>query len=395
MRLKKILVGISLILTVSLATGCVTYDNFVSEFFSEKGAAAETIRIGVLEPLTGNDSKQGDLEVKGIKLANKLYGEALGKKVELVYGDTQSNIYAAETAIQDLISKKPAVVLGSYGEAVTLLAGQYLSKSKMPGITITTTNPLITENNPYMYRIGFVDSSFGRILGQYAIKELKSEKLSIISVADDDLARPIKKAFSYEAKAESGNKEIIGETVEVQLDQADYRKELATIKLSDSKVLFMPINSSAVVDDLLSAADKLNMTDFTILGMSSWLTEDFFKVIAKYPHLNIQIPTDYTEDVSLTKMSDEFLNAYYDEYGKDVPPALETALAFDAYLLAVRTIEKVGSVNEKLVVEALGKTKGFNGASGVISLDRTGNAKKNINIVRMENGKFVSIYVNN
>lgn len=394
MKFKKMLVVISLLLITSLFTGCVTYDNFTSEFFSEKGAAAETIRIGVLEPLTGNDSKKAELEIRGIKLANKLYGEALGKKIELVYGDTQSSVYAAETAIKDLIAKKPAVVLGSYGEAITLIAGKHLNKAKMPGITISTTNPLITENNPYMFRIGFLDSSFGRVLAQYAVKELKSPKLSILSIADDDLSRPIKTAFAYEAKAVSNDKDIIGESVEIQLDQADYTKELAMIKLSDSKVLFMPINSSSVVDDVLASVSKLNMTDFTILGLSTWLDDGFYEVIDKYPNLNIQIPSDYTEDVAFTEISDIFLKAYYDEYGKSEPPAIETALAFDSYLLAIRTIEKVGSVNEKLVLNALAKTQGFNGASGVISFDRTGNAKKSINIGRLINDQFVSVYIN-
>ncbi len=115
-------IALALVLTVgvTLMTGCTTFDNFKEAFFSEKGAAADTVKIGILEPQTGNDSEKGRMEIEGIELAHEIAGEVLGKKVELVYADTQSSIYVAESAVTDLIDKKPVIVLGSYGR-------QYLS----------------------------------------------------------------------------------------------------------------------------------------------------------------------------------------------------------------------------------------------------------------------------
>ena len=44
--------------------------------------ASDVIKIGVFQPLTGANSAGGADELEGIKLANKLYPTALGKKVE-------------------------------------------------------------------------------------------------------------------------------------------------------------------------------------------------------------------------------------------------------------------------------------------------------------------------
>lgn len=115
-KTRNIALMLVLILLIGVMTGCTTFDNFKEAFFSEKGAAADTVKIGILEPQTGNDSDKGEMEIEGIELANGIAGEVLGKKVELVYADTQSSIYVAESAVADLIDKKPAVVLGSYGE---------------------------------------------------------------------------------------------------------------------------------------------------------------------------------------------------------------------------------------------------------------------------------------
>ena len=49
--------------------------------------ADDTIKIGVFEPMTGATAAGGAMEKEGYDLANELYPEVLGKKVELVYGD--------------------------------------------------------------------------------------------------------------------------------------------------------------------------------------------------------------------------------------------------------------------------------------------------------------------
>ena len=54
---KKLGVVICLLLTLSLVTGCTTFNNFKNAFFSDNstdtGAEERTIKIGVYEPLTG------------------------------------------------------------------------------------------------------------------------------------------------------------------------------------------------------------------------------------------------------------------------------------------------------------------------------------------------------
>ena len=154
--LRKVL---CLVLAVSLTaglTGCTTYNNFKNAFFSDGKASSEkTIKIGIYEPMTGQYKEQGKEEVAGIELANKLYPTVLGKKVELVYADNKSNMYDGETAIQELLSGSPSVVLGSYGETLTLVASDYIKATNTPAITISSTNPLITVNNPYYFSAAY------------------------------------------------------------------------------------------------------------------------------------------------------------------------------------------------------------------------------------------------
>jgi len=85
---------------------------------------SNVIKIGVFEPITGANAAGGQLEVEGIKLANKLYPEVLGKKVELVIADNKSDKVEAATAAARLVEKeKVTAIIGSWGSSLSMAAG--------------------------------------------------------------------------------------------------------------------------------------------------------------------------------------------------------------------------------------------------------------------------------
>lgn len=47
------------------------------------------MKIGIFEPMTGATAAGGSMEKEGFDLANELYPDVLGQKIELVYGDNQ------------------------------------------------------------------------------------------------------------------------------------------------------------------------------------------------------------------------------------------------------------------------------------------------------------------
>ena len=72
-------------------------------------AKSDVIKIGVFEPLTGDNAAGGELELRGIKLANKLHPEVLGKKVELVIADNKSDKAEAASVASTCASSSPCL----------------------------------------------------------------------------------------------------------------------------------------------------------------------------------------------------------------------------------------------------------------------------------------------
>ena len=86
MKMKKILSALlASAVAMSLVAGCGGEKK-------EDAKASDVIKVGVFLPLTGDNAAGGELELRGIKLANKLHPEVLGKKIELVVADNKSDI---------------------------------------------------------------------------------------------------------------------------------------------------------------------------------------------------------------------------------------------------------------------------------------------------------------
>ena len=118
---RFLIIGVIMVLSTGLFSGCATYNYFVEGFFGENNGK-DTIKIALYEPLSGAYSDEAKAEIMGIELAHKLFPTVLDKKVELVYVDNGSDLNTDKSVLEDLVEKKPVLVLGSYGSAFSMLA---------------------------------------------------------------------------------------------------------------------------------------------------------------------------------------------------------------------------------------------------------------------------------
>ena len=397
-RLRNIMVCAMVIMAVAAMSGCTTYDSFKAAFFGEQGTKADTIKIGVLEPQTGNDSKMGNEEIRGIQLAHKLMPKVMDKDIELIYADTQSSIYVTEAAVTDLIAKEPAIVLGSYGDTVTLIASQMLGEAKIPAIAITATNPLITTNNPYYFRVSFNDGSQGKALAHYVVDKLKLKKAAVIRMENDDTTSDLISKFKGRMRRLTKDQKCIPVTVYIEKDVNDYSEYLQEIKDSKVKAVFMPVDLT-VAEKIFQTAIDLKMEYVEFIGPKDVHNDQLLQLSKKYPTIKMSIASDLVshaeeaeaKDAETTSVYDQFVEAYQEEY-LGAEPTEAAALAFDAYMIAVQGIEAAGGTEpEKLRDTMLEKTS-LDGASGHITFDEVGEPKKPINVDIVKNGKYVSVF---
>jgi len=389
---KQKLTAISVILFLAMmfSAGCETYSNFMSAFF-ENGDNPDTIvRIGVYQPLSGKYQEFGELERIGIELAHENFPRALRKEVELIYADNKSDMYIAETVIQTLIDKDPAVVLGSYGGLFSLIAAEYLEEAKIPAIAITNTNWLVTSNNPYYFRVCFVYAYEGIAVAKYAVEEMGVSSAAILKPLNDDSVIAVSQSFSDKMIQLTGNENIIVSSQDFDPSQTDYTEQLDKIKLSGAEVVFIPSNYYDAAKILIQAKEKGVRAVF--LGTDNWETPEFLEMAGEAAE-GVAFSTIFDPESGITEMTEVFLKAYRRKFGDDAVPPSAVALGFDAYMLAIDSINRAGtSTDKEKIRDALSKTREFPGASGSITFDIKGDPIKSVVIKTIQDGEIVAKY---
>ena len=425
---KRIL---SLVLVVCLTaglTGCTTYTNFKNAFFGTDTVAKEkTIKIGVFEPTSGSMKTQGKEEVMGIELAPDLYPTACGKTVELVYADNKSDMYEAEAAIQELISSNsPSMILGSYGETLSLIAGKYIEAANIPSITISSTNPLITANNPYYFSATYSEARQGDALADFAYLSQNKDMVATVKLENDDTATAtIKRLTNRMKKLTETNRCVVG-SFTLSTTSADYTETIEKIRESGATAVFLAV-PPIVAKDFLTQAQEQKLPYMLFLGTRSWGDKDFLEFVKANKQLHIGYPAEQATN-NETAMSQKFMEAFRTKYGEDAELSQRTVVAFDAYLLAVTAMDRAmqavrdtdpdtiaqnsatdaearakketwqvaretGIPSGTQIKDALNGIDNFEGASGVINYKGKNEATKSVSISHIANGTELPAYV--
>ena len=425
---KRIL---SLVLVVCLTaglTGCTTYTNFKNAFFGTDTVAKEkTIKIGVFEPTSGSMKTQGKEEVMGIELAHDLYPTACGKTVELVYADNKSDMYEAEAAIQELISSNsPSMILGSYGETLSLIAGKYIEAANIPSITISSTNPLITANNPYYFSATYSEARQGDALADFAYLSQNKDMVATAKLENDDTATATIKRFTNRMKKLTENNRCVVGSFTLSTTSADYTETIEKIRESGATAVFLAVPPT-VAKAFLTQAQEQKLPYMLFLGTRAWGDKDFLEFVKANKQLHIGYPAEQATN-NETAMSQKFMEAFRTKYGEDAELSQRTVVAFDAYLLAVTAMDRAmqtvrdtdpdtiaqnsttdaearakkeawqvareaGIPSGTQIKDALNGIDNFEGASGVINYKGKNEATKSVSISHIANGTELPAYV--
>ena len=370
------------VLLIALLSGCATWDNFRKAFIDPPEEPVPVIKVGVFEPLTGVDAKDAEDEIAGIELAHELFPNVLSAKIELVYADNKSETDAVPQAIQSLLDENVMIVLGSYGNVLSIAAGEILREANIPAIAVTCTNPLLTQTNPYYARVCYIDSFEARGAADLVYFQMHKSKAGVMFRTGNDYAKAKADEFSNQFLSIVGAAEMITAPFPENETDLYFNATFEAFEEHGIDVIYLP-ESSDVSEPLIEAARTLGF-EFTWIGTNQWegiQTEGVYYTV------------DYDPSLRQTAMTETFTDAYHEKYGSDKDPSEATALGFDAYLIAQELLRiNLTSNGEITMVEAIPTISGFDGATGKITMDENGDPIKGIVIKQVINGSPVSIY---
>ena len=190
-------------LVSALITACVAVMSVGSA-----AAFADTVKIGVYEPASGDNGAGGKQEVLGMQYANSIaptveIGGAT-YDVELDIVDNESSNDKGPSAASKLVGDGVSVVLGSYGSGVSIAASDIFKDGGVPAIGVTCTNPQVTQGNTHYFRICFLDPFQGSVLANFASETFGAKKAYCLAKLGDDYSQGLVFYFTKAFEALGG-----------------------------------------------------------------------------------------------------------------------------------------------------------------------------------------------
>jgi len=345
---------------------------------------ADPILIGAYMPMTGSVAGFGQMCWSGIELAKKNEPEVLGRPVELKLVDTKSEKVDSANAVSRLIEKEKVVaILGETISGNTIAGSDYAERRKIPMISPTATNPIVTQGKKYVFRVCFIDTDQGLVGARLALDTLKAKTAALIYDISQDysvgLANFFKKEFT------GGGGQIVSET-KFKTGDRDFTPQLSRIKSLNPDIIYAPIYYTELAL-IAKQAREMGLKAPIVAGDGAQAPE---LIELGGPAVeDIYFTAHFHEDMVKTERGKKFLEKYKAETGK--PLDSFTAMGADAYYVTLDAIRRAGSVDPQQIRDALVKTKDFEGVSGKISLKEDGNAIKEIVINKVKDGKFAYV----
>ena len=385
--MKKIL---ALVLALVMALGLVACGSKdTTGDSSDPGTTADgekIVKIGVFEPLTGDNGAGGKQEVLGMQYANyvqptvDINGETYQVQLEIV--DNRTSAENGPSAAAELINKDVSIVLGSYGSGVSMSGGTVFAEAGVPAIGVTCTNPQVTSDCDVYFRICFLDPFQGTVLANYAYKELGVETAYLLGMLGSDYDQGLIYYFTQAFEALGGT--VVAENFPE--GNANFVSYINNAKSAGAGVIFCPVSINYA--QLIVEAAAAQGFEGAILG-SDTLDSNMVVEAAKGTDTKLYVTTFYQEGGApeFDKGIKEWINANPDALtnngGNDMIAAV-TAMGYDAYFTALEAIKAAGSTEPADILAALPDVT-YSGISGEIAFDDIGDAKRDAAYIKTAN----------
>ena len=358
----------------ALSIGTPTF--FIKDAWAQKSIGnfpvkGKSVVFGFNVPQTGAYADEGADELRAYKLAVKHLNEGggmletlkpsslkgnglLGKKVEYVVGDTQTNPDAARTSARRMIERDKVIMFGGGSSSAVAIAQQYLAQELgvifMCGLT-HSNDTTGKDKRRYGFRHFFNAYMSGKALAPVLAKEYGKDRRAFHLTADYTWGHT-----QYESIKQFTEKEgwtTVG-NIMTPLKATDFSQFLTAVLNSDADVLVLNHYGKNMINSLTQAVE-FGMRDMQKNG------KQFEIVVPLYSRLMAQGagPANIDGVLGTTNWnwtlqdagSQAFVKSFEAEYG--FPPSQAAQTCYVQTLLYANACERAGTFYPPEVIKAL------------------------------------------
>ncbi|MDO9566854.1 MAG: ABC transporter substrate-binding protein [Candidatus Desulfaltia sp.] len=341
MKKRKVLAG--LILAVVL----------VFTFGASQSMAVDTVKVGIVLPLTGSLAKFGEIEKQSFDMALEeinAAGGINGKKLDLLIEDTTGRPDVGRSVVEKLITKDKVVMIGGgYSSSVTYAAAGVCQQNQMPFLVNTGSADNITSSGwDWIYRINPPVSKYAGAVESLLTQVIKPKKVAILY---ENSLFGTKGATEFEATCKKLGYEIVLKEG-YEHGGIDFKPVLIQVKQHNPDVVYM---ISYIMDAslLMKQSKELKLTPKMFIGGAAGFTLPEFKDNAGVASNNVISATLWHQVLPFPGAMD-YYNKFVKKYNK--PTEYHGAEAYAAAYVIADVLKRAKSFKNTDVKAALDAT---------------------------------------
>lgn len=353
--------------------------------------AEDTIKIGVIGPITGPYAQYGLGVAYGAQIAVDEVNALGGVQLELLVEDDQGDGEMAVNAYNSIMDKGGQMMLSTVTSGACMAVAAVAVDERVFMLTPSASADAITDGMDMMYRVCFKDSAQGTASAQYIVDKALATKVGVIYNNAQDYSLGIYQSFI--AKAEELGLEVVAQSAFSDDNNADFSVQLSQMKEAGAELVFLPIYYQPA-SMILAQAKAMDYAPvfFGVDGMDGILgMEGFDTTLAEGVMLLTPFSADAQDDLTVS-----FVTKYAELHNNEVPNQF-AADAYDGVYALYSAINKAGitadtSAEEacELLIEAFQGLE-ITGLTGTMSWDATGEVDKTPTAVVIQDGVYVGM----
>jgi branched-chain amino acid transport system substrate-binding protein len=341
--------------------------------------AKQTVKIGLIAPLTGDVKTFGESSRNAFLMAIDDYGKSGRYAISTVIVDDRNDPTEGTNGALKLVTQdKVLAFVGPLTSKVAIPVSEIATNHKVPMVTEAATSPKVTVYNgkrkPYVFRACFIDPFQGRVAATFALADLKLKTAAVLYDVGNDYSRGL--AAVFKSVFEGGKGSVVAYE-SYQKDDVDFSALTTKIRLKKPDLVFIPdyYNKAGLIVRQL----REKAVASALIGTDGWDSPDLLKIAG-----NTIVGGYFTNHYSPERkdaVAQRFIKKYKEKHGA-VPDAL-AALTYDAAMIILQTLDNTETPAADGLMKSLSRLKDFQGVTGTISFDKNGDAIKSAVILRV------------
>ncbi len=349
--------------------------------------------IGVPMPITGAEAQAGTdifhAELMAAQQINR-HGGILGHQIKLLEQDDACDAGTAVNAANLLVSKGVQAIVGGYCSGATLPAEPIISRAGIPYVMPSANNPELTTGG---YKNVFLVDPSGAGDASEAAKFFKQQGISKVFIIDDQSSFGVAIANgAAKSVTASGGTVVSGGVQSIPATSNDFSAVISQIKSSGATGIYWSgyFAQAAQFATQLNAAGVIGPNGTAKLAVADGSVDATYLsgagAAANGTYATIAALASGVGNVLNSRADRLFSVAYHKQFR--AAPGPYSAFGYDAINALVLAATHVKSIKPARVIAGL-RVLHFNGLTGKVSFDRSGNRLGAvIDLLKVVNGKY-------